>query len=823
MQKYIILPFLFFLVSVISFAQNIDNYFEKQKVGPFQKLYLHTDREFYFEGDTLWFAAYLLDGKSQKFEFESCNLYADLINTDGEILTDELFILQNGFCSGYVPLSDTSIMEGNYLLLAYTDYLKNFGEDAFFTKTVQISSVKSSFDLTLEKQIQDSVVNSSTNKQHTNSIENRIDVSFLPEGGFLLAEESNCVAFKAINESGKGIDISGKLLDENGDLVLTFKSIYKGAGKFYFYPKAGKTYTAKINVIPDFSFQLPEIRESGAKIKLVTQEKKKLQMVVHSKNDNRNLPYQLVCLYREAEELFTLEISNKQTNQFIKINSDELKSGINRFVLLDKKMNPVSERLVFKKDVEISKLKVQLNDEAFSTREEVQINLKSDNKYRNELAQVSISVVDENYVNASGVSQNIASYLLLDSELKGHIDSPAEYFVSEDSLNSQTKLDLLMTTNGWRNYIWNLLKKDSLKIEFRPKLGFNFEGQVKRTFGKKVLTEGNVSMVIFKSDSTTQFFDQALDLNGRFDFRNVVFYDSASVFAQARNKKDKHNIQFEMNLPEINPPEINSQNLNQLQNFSEIPFSLHRQRYLNEMRFKEFYPDRNNILIKEVEVKAKKPRPKFKTGTPWKNDGPYQLTWKMTAGSFDIIEYLAYHVPGIISYRNRDNELMIKVQGGIDMGSPGFFLDGYSYFSINEIKNFNISDFSTIEIITPPMSYAYGARGIYGAVVLTFRKGDEIDSTRPLIGGIVERINGFSSLREFYSPKYSAKNINTEAPDYRNTLYWNPKVTIGSGEKEVFFFTCDNISRYKIFVEGITESGRICLGEGKFEVNSFNE
>jgi hypothetical protein len=276
-----------------------------------------------------------------------------------------------------------------------------------------------------------------------------------------------------------------------------------------------------------------------------------------------------------------------------------------------------------------------------------------------------------------------------------------------------------------------------------------------------------------------------------------------------------------MELPEIILPVINSSSLYQLKSFYAIPLSVYRQRYLNEMRLKEFYPNKNNILVDEIEVTAKKTRPEFKTGTPRKNDGPFKLTWEMAAGSFDIVEFLAYKVPGILSYRNSENELNIKVQAGWDMGSPGFFIDGYHYFSNKEIKSFSVTDFSTIEIITPPMSYAYGARAKYGAVVLTFKRGDEIDPTMPLFGGVVEKINGFSPLREFYSPKYTPENIYSEAPDYRNTLYWNPQVKMENGEKELFFFTCDNISRYKIFVEGITESGKICLGSGEFEVNSF--
>lgn len=750
MKTKIYLLFIGFLFSFTGLsAQNIEAYLETQQSVPFQKLYLHTDREFYFTGDTLWFAAYLLEGQTHIPTLEPCNLYVDLIKADGKIIKNELFLIQNGFGSGYVPFSDSVILEGSFILRAYTDYLKNFGDDAFFTKSIRVSTVKNSFELQSNNRFSSSQSVDFTNSE---TLTNKLDVSFLPEGGFLLADESNCVAFKAVDQTGKGKDISGKLLDENGNVVLTFKSVYKGAGKFYFYPKFGKLYTAKIDGFPDLVFQLPEVKESGGKILLVNQEKNKLQVVVQTKEDSRILPCQLTG-YHKNEVLFSYEIDRKSASQIVKINSGLLKDGINRLVLYDKKSNPISERLVFKQPEEINQIEIELNEKSFSTREEIELALIPNKKYSDELAKVSLAVIDENYISAHGISQNIASYLLLDSELKGNIDSPTDYFVSDEKLDSQKKLDLLMTTNGWSNYIWNWLKEDSIKIEFKPQLGFTFKGNVKRGIGNKALTDGNVSLLV-KSDSTTQFLDLPLDEKGIFEFRNIVFYDSASVFAQARNKKDKHNLQFEFNLPEFTLPKISSFDTLQLKNYTNIPVSVYRQRYLNEMRLKEFFSDKENILLEEVNVTAKKPKPKFKIGTLKKNDGPFKLTWEMTAGSSDIVEYLAYKVPGIFSWKNGDNELMIKLGAGFDLGPPGFFIDDFNYFSIDEIKGWNVSDFSSIEIITPPMSGIYGARAISGAVVLTLKRGDEIDPTLPLFGGAVEKVKGFTPLREFYSPKY---------------------------------------------------------------------
>ncbi|MCG6187418.1 carboxypeptidase-like regulatory domain-containing protein [Maribellus maritimus] len=801
-------------------SQNVEAFIKEPNTMRFQKLYLHTDREFYFSGDTLWFAAYLVEGQSHIPVSESCNLYVDLIGEDGEIIKNEIFLIQTGLGRGWLSLSNSTELEGNYLLRAYTDYLKNFGDDAFFTKTIRISTVKNSFELSSSQLSidKDWALDTLSQISAGESLETRIDVSFLPEGGFLLVGESNCVTFKATDKSGKGIPVSGTLLDEKKQPVLTFQSIYKGAGKFYFYPKAGETYTAQIG---ETHFELPEVKESGAKLKLVNQGKRQIQLVVQGKDTGRG-QWTLVGMNR-GRGLFYLEITRKKINSILKIDIEKLRSGINRLVLLDDNLKPVSERLVFISD-NINHLQVRLNDKQLSTREIVQVDIQD--TVGSEISFLSMAVVDENYLNATGVSQNMASYLLLDSELKGHIETPADYSISDDSLDSQTKLDLLMTINGWSNYIWNDLDKDSAEIKFEPQLGFSFQGQVKRAIGNKTLPEGDVTMMLFKNDSTTQIIDQPLDKNGNFKFSKIFFTDSASVFVQARNKRNKNSVQFEMELPQITPPPIDNQQLHVLQDFTGIPLSLYRQRYLNDLRLKEFYPNRDTRLIDEINVTARKPEPKIKTGTPQKNKGAYQLTGEMTAGSLDIVQYLATRVPGVYSFliwneEKKKNEVFIKVRTGETSGIANFFIDGYRYIEYDEARSYNISDIKTIEIISPPMSYAFGARAMWGAINLTFKTSEERALDRPLLGGMVEKIEGFASFKEFYSPEYTTENVKDEAPDFRNTLYWNPNLILGNGVAEVLFFTCDNVSRYKVLVEGISGNGQICLGSADFTVARF--
>lgn len=111
-------------------------------------------------------------------------------------------------------------------------------------------------------------------------------------------------------------------------------------------------------------------------------------------------------------------------------------------------------------------------------------------------------------------------------------------------------------------------------------------------------------------------------------------------------------------------------------------------------------------------------------------------------------------------------------------------------------------------------------RGGDGVILIYTRRGSVNEYIpRAMPGTIVKKIKGFAAHREFYSPVYTTENKQSEAPDYRTTLYWNPLIELSGSNSSISFYTCDNLSEYKILVEGITTSGKILLGEAEFKVN----
>jgi hypothetical protein len=130
-------------------------------------IYIQTD--FYNPGDLIWFKCYLIDGFTHLLSDSSNILRVDLINENSKILISKVIKLENGLGNGEISLSDT-LSSGAYMLRAYTNYMRNFGEELFFKKEIRVFNSSDS-------------LNSVTK---LTEISDDIEINFFPEGGSLM-------------------------------------------------------------------------------------------------------------------------------------------------------------------------------------------------------------------------------------------------------------------------------------------------------------------------------------------------------------------------------------------------------------------------------------------------------------------------------------------------------------------------------------------------------------------------------------------------------------------------------------------------------------
>lgn len=102
-----------------------------------EKVYLHTDKPFYAIGDEIWFKAYVIDAQNMGPTPQSNYLYVDLINSRDSVKKTLKLPLIAGFGWGNFELKD-SLKEGNYRLRAYTQWMRNFGEEYFYDRIIKV-------------------------------------------------------------------------------------------------------------------------------------------------------------------------------------------------------------------------------------------------------------------------------------------------------------------------------------------------------------------------------------------------------------------------------------------------------------------------------------------------------------------------------------------------------------------------------------------------------------------------------------------------------------------------------------------------------------
>src|SRR5690606_3443471 len=114
----------------------------------------------------------------------------------------------------------------------------------------------------------------------------------------------------------------------------------------------------------------------------------------------------------------------------------------------------------------------------------------------------------------NGMSQNMISSLLIDSELNGFIERPADFF-NNNGLDAKVKQRLLMLTNGWSSYLWNQVPATGSQLKNTQEAGLKLHGKATEVSTGQPLKNGEITLVIEK-DREMAFLTQETDSEGLF-------------------------------------------------------------------------------------------------------------------------------------------------------------------------------------------------------------------------------------------------------------------------------------------------------------------
>ena len=252
-----------------------------------EKVYLHTDNQCYFVGDTLWYKAYVVRADNLKPTDLSRILYVELLSPDGLLVERQQIVVNpKGYTCGQFVLTD-SLYSGYYEMRAYTRWMLNFNvrhhqystQDAwwFYNKDMAADYFRVWDGLysrvlpvySKPEQAGDYDVRTMYQRPKTRLPRKKKDdlvVKFYPEGGHLVSGVENRVAFEVCDQFGEAVDVKGVVSD--GQQSIDIQTEYMGRGSFVVTPKGQRLKATFQWRDKKWSESLPKEEEQGVALRL---------------------------------------------------------------------------------------------------------------------------------------------------------------------------------------------------------------------------------------------------------------------------------------------------------------------------------------------------------------------------------------------------------------------------------------------------------------------------------------------------------------------------------------------------------------------------
>jgi TonB-dependent SusC/RagA subfamily outer membrane receptor len=745
---------------------------------PQQKVYLHLDKLAYGAGEKIWYRAYLVDSRSHKPDTISKNLLVELLNSYGNVSMAQLLKLEHGFASGDFHIPDT-MREGLYQIRAYTNWMRNFGTEYYFRREFNIWNPGQ-----YDKLYREDKLASKKHKRISGRKARKIDLQFFPEGGYLVGGIASNVGFKAVNDLGLGIPVSGTLFNRKNEPVAEFKSFHLGMGAFSFTPATGEKYTAEVAVDEgrEYRFDFPEVQSSGYHMELTGNDRNGLKLKLGSTFES---PTVLLACHIRGRLLYASEIKLGTGITVLEIPSANFPSGILHITLFDSNREPRCERLAYIQRDDMINLSIRQDKNEYNKKEPVELTLIArDASGRPVEGQFSVSVSDRDLPNnASDFQSSILSTLLLSSDLSGRIEQPDFYFSSQDA-DTRQALDYLLLTQGWRRFNWeDIIYEKSREIDYPIQKGLIVRGKVTKEFLDIPLKHLPVTLTVLSEFNDV--FIARTDNRGQFEFELPDYEDTLQVELTARRTSGRKNLVIYLEDSKLEGSE-------------EIYSS-----YSSEMIVRG-----SNTLrpVPEEHVDSMQQTLEGIYRTP-----DFVLYVDDNMRSYNsVLEMIQGRIPGVVVTGNS-----VQIRGPSSFygsNEPLFLIDNIPT-DLGAVQSLNPNDVERIEVLKGPSAAIYGVRGANGVIAIFTRRGRFMTK-----GVLTFEMLGYHRPQEFYSPKYGT-DFDYLIEDNRSSLYWDPEVTTdGNGIARLRFYNSGKASTFYIVAEGISPQGKIGRAERSYTV-----
>ena len=534
--------------ALMRFAGNIHQFNE---LFPQEKVYLQFDNTAYFQGEDIWFKAFVTKA-SDMSRAPSKVLYVDLISPNGVLLQQQKLKISGGQADGCISLMDASTGQarelrgerpypsGYYEIRAYTQYMLNFDEGIVFSRVFPVYQTPdregdySEPDLAPESKIE------SQNRPDAERLHD-VNIQFYPEGGHTVRGLQSRVAFKATDEFGRGLEGTLTLKCDDG-LQVSAKSGHEGMGSFMFNAGTGRTPAVFTTGGKQYNVSIPAPIAAGYTMQ-VDNLSGKMDVTINRSDIRHERTVGLTVTCRGELFMFKELTMNDGENRF-SFDTEGWPVGVCRAVLFTDRGEVLAARSIFNevKGYAPPTVTVKADKKRYNAFDRLKLSFDLRDRQGNPfMDRFCVSVRDAaDY--GTQYSDNLLTDMLLSSDLKGFIHNPSYYFGSDDK-NRRSDLDLLCMVQGWERYDWEYMSDNRIFQEtHRLEENLSLNGWILSNNLGKGRSMKDVKMyvaVVPRTNDNLEMGQAVTGSDGYFGFNMRDFYGKADLTMRIAKADDE--------------------------------------------------------------------------------------------------------------------------------------------------------------------------------------------------------------------------------------------------------------------------------------------
>lgn len=743
-------------------AQSLDNYYQFER----ENIHLHLNKTAFLSNETIWFKGYIYDKKTNSLNIGTTNVYVSLYNSERKELSNNLFFASNGTVDGQLNLPK-DLESGMYYLHIYTNFMNNFEEDESTYHEIEIINLKQ--------------INASKSYD-----KNNVSVTINYEGGNLITDCDNNVVVKISDCLNKGIKVENiKVLDEKQNVITTFSTNEMGYGKFILPKAKDEIYSiVSNNNSINFSEKLkkPSSDNFNLLLESIVGDSYTLEIRANSNTLKKYENEELFLLIQKdrATRFITFKIQKNVISKFT-LDKKNFFEGVNTLRLIDKNLNQISERIIYKKENSTNAVSVishtKIND-----------SIRIIGKLNNLNSQLSIRTLPVS-TSKKNNSNSILKTLAFDNYLTNKINPELL-----SSKTTATEFDLFLISNTSK-YNWQSILNAIPNTKYEFETGIDLLIRLNNSNSSKATNQLKIFSTNGISETTT------MNPDSDFVFKNILALDSISIHYKFPEKPDLAN--------KISVSHTLNKNKSKFIKLNPIDFSKCVINYSNNSNNYDYNSSEIKTTdLKDVEVVQSVKQKLLYTNFPsTKSAKAYKITEEVSDTYKDVLSFIASHEYDVIVENGRTVIVTRNKRSFLGHRYPIVLLDNTRIDNANDLVNIRLINVE--EIYINNRGAGMGNDGMNGIISIFTKK---MPTFNPLPqtknSNFFYITSGFKNVLPFVTSKELSNQSDVVFKEY-GTLDFTRTIQSNTDGTFEYQIPLNNQKKIILNIQGVDDKGQL--------------